>query len=138
MVRTEGSVDLAGLEGLVDRIRPMEAQVAALSQLRTHGQDQILDGSFGSGGAAGSARAIVPVHSVKSSALGTTDPGVDSGLTDAEFVGDLVLGSTAADGGDDGSTASGLPITLLIATSREGCGFQSRLQRTDRGVVAQK
>jgi hypothetical protein len=63
---------------------------------------------------------------------------MNSGLTDAEFVGDLVLGSTASDGGDDGSTANGFPITLLIATSREGCGFQSRLQRTDRDLVAQK
>jgi len=63
---------------------------------------------------------------------------MDSGLTDAEFLGDLVLGSTAPDGGDDGLAASGLPITLLITTSWEGCGFQSRLQRTDREVVAQK
>jgi hypothetical protein len=70
--------------------------------------------------------------------LGTADPGVNSGLTDAEFVGDLVLRSTAPDGGDDGSTASGFPITLLMATSGEGCGFQSRLHRTDREVVAQK
>jgi hypothetical protein len=62
---------------------------------------------------------------------------MNRGLTDAEFVGDLVLRSTAADGGDDGSTASGLPLTLLIATSREGYGFQSRLHRTDRDVVAQ-
>jgi hypothetical protein len=69
----------------------MEAQVADLPQLRSHGQDQFLDGGLGSSGPVGSARAIVPVHSVKSSALGTTDPGVDSGLTDAEFVGDLVL-----------------------------------------------
>jgi hypothetical protein len=79
----------------------------------------------------------VPVHPVKALALSTADPGLNGGLTDAEFVGDLVLGSTAADGGDDGSTASGLPVTLLIATSGEGCGFQSRLQRTDRDVVAQ-
>jgi hypothetical protein len=63
---------------------------------------------------------------------------MNSGLTDTEFVGDLVLRSTAPDGGDDGSTASGFPITLLMATSGEGCGFQSRLQRTDRDVVAQK
>jgi hypothetical protein len=63
---------------------------------------------------------------------------MDRGLTDAEFVGDLVLRSTAPDGGNEGPTASGFPITLLIATSREGCGFQSRLQRTDREVVAQE
>jgi hypothetical protein len=63
---------------------------------------------------------------------------MNSGLTDAEFVGDLVLRSTAPDGGDDGSTASGIPITLLMTTSREECGFQSKLHRTDRDVVAQK
>jgi hypothetical protein len=116
----------------------MEAQVAALTQLLTHGQDQILDGGFGSSGCEWSAGAIVPVHSVKALALGPTDPRMDSGLTDTEFVGDRVLRSTAPDGGDDGSPADGVPITLLIATSRERCGFQSRLHRTDRDVVAQK
>jgi hypothetical protein len=80
----------------------------------------------------------VPVHSVESLALGTTDPRMNSGLTDAEFVGDLVLRSTAPDGGDDGAPASGFPITLLMTTSREGCGFQPSLHRTDREVVAQK
>jgi hypothetical protein len=79
----------------------------------------------------------VPVHSVEALALGTTDPRLNGGLTDAEFVGDLVLRSTAADGGNDGSTASGFPITLFITTSREGRGFQSSLHRTDRDVVAQ-
>jgi hypothetical protein len=62
---------------------------------------------------------------------------MDGGLTIAEFVGDLVLRSTAPDGGNDGPTASGFPITLLMTTSREGSGFQSRLHRTDRDVVAQ-
>ena len=80
----------------------------------------------------------MPVHSVEALALGTTDPRMDGGLTDAEFVGDLALRSTAADGGNDGSTASGFPITLLMTTSREECGFQSKLHRTDRDVVAQK
>jgi hypothetical protein len=63
---------------------------------------------------------------------------MDRGLTDAEFVGDVVLRSTAPNGGNDGSASSGFPITLLTATSREGCGFQSRLPWTDREVVAQK
>jgi hypothetical protein len=61
-----------------------------------------------------------------------------SGLTDAELAGYLALRSTAPDGGDDGPTASGFPITLFMTTSSEGCGFQSRLHRTDRDVVAQK
>jgi hypothetical protein len=116
----------------------MEAQVAALSQLRSHGQDPILDGGLGSSGGVWSAGTIVPVHSVESLALGPTDPRMNSGLTDAEFEGDLVLRSTAPDGGDDGSTTSGFPIPLLMTTSREGCGFQTRLHLTDRDVVAQK
>ena len=65
----------------------------------------------------------MPVHSVESLALGVVDPVMDGGLADVEFVGDLVLRSTASDGGDDGSTTSGFPITLLMATSGEGCGF---------------
>jgi hypothetical protein len=80
----------------------------------------------------------VPVHSVEALALGTTDPRLNGGLADAELVGDLVLRSTAPDGGNDGSTARGFPITLFMTTSREGRGFQSRLHRTDREVVAQK
>jgi hypothetical protein len=63
---------------------------------------------------------------------------MDSGLTDAELAGDLVLRSAAPDGGDDGSTAGGLPITLLMTTSRGECGFSSRLHPTDRDVVARK
>lgn len=82
-------------------------------------------------------RCVVPVHPVESLALGPTDPRMNSGLTDAEFVGDLVLRLTAPDGGDDDSAASGFPIPLLMATSNEGYGFQSRLRRTDRDVVAE-
>jgi hypothetical protein len=63
---------------------------------------------------------------------------MNRGLTDAEFEGDLMLRSTAPDGGDDGSTTSGFPSPLLMTTSREGRGFQTRLHLTDRDVVAQK
>jgi hypothetical protein len=63
---------------------------------------------------------------------------MNSGLTDAEFVGDLVLRSTAPHGGDEGTTSSGFPIPFLMATSNERHGFQSRLRRTDRDVVAEK
>jgi hypothetical protein len=52
---------------------------------------------------------------------------MDHGLADMEFVGDLVLRSTISDGGDDGSAASGLPITLLMAASGEGCGFSVQI-----------
>jgi hypothetical protein len=79
----------------------------------------------------------VPVHAVEAPALGTTDPRMNGGLTDAEFVGDLVLRSTTPDGSNDGSTACGVPVTLLITTSRVGRGFQSRLHQIDRDVVAQ-
>ena len=48
---------------------------------------------------------------------------MDGRLAHVELLGDLVLGSTASDGGDDGSTASGFPVTLLMATSGRGCGF---------------
>src|SRR5204862_2678114 len=104
--------DVAGLEGLVDRLGPLEAQVAAPPQLLSHGQDQVLDGGFGAGGGPWRAGAVVPVHSVEALALGPADPRMNGGLTDTEFEGDLVLRPTASDGGDDGSAASGYPITL--------------------------
>jgi hypothetical protein len=62
---------------------------------------------------------------------------MNCGLTDAELVGDLVLRSTAAHGGDEGTTSGSFPIPLLMMTSSEGYGFPSRLRRTDRDVVAQ-
>jgi hypothetical protein len=52
---------------------------------------------------------------------------MNGGLTDAEFVGDLVLRSTAPDGGDDGSTASGFALTLLMTTSGEGMRFSVQI-----------
>jgi len=69
------------------------------------------------------AGAIVPVHSVEALASGPMDPGMNSRLTGTEIVGDLVLRPAAPDGGDYGSTAGGLPITLLMTTSRGECGF---------------
>ena len=80
----------------------------------------------------------MPVHSIEPLASGVLDPMMNHRLADMEFVGDLVLRSTTSDGGDDGSAARGFPITLLMVTSGEGRGFQSRLHRTDRDVVAQK
>ena len=69
---------------------------------------------------------------------------MDGGLTDAEFVGDLVLRSTAPDGGDDGSTASGFPITLFMTTSGRDAVFSPDYtgligmwwHKSDRDVVA--
>jgi hypothetical protein len=47
-----------------------------------------------------------------------------------EFVGDLVLGATASDRGDDRAATKGLPVILrLMATSGERCGFS--VQDTD-------
>jgi hypothetical protein len=41
-----------------------------------------------------------------------------------ELLGDLVLGATAADGGDDRSATQRLLVLLrLMATSKERCGF---------------
>jgi hypothetical protein len=69
----------------------------------------------------------VPVHSIEPLASGVLDPMMDHGLAHMEFVGDLVLRSTISDGGDDGSAASGLPITLLMAASGEGCSFSVQI-----------
>jgi hypothetical protein len=49
------------------------------------------------------------------------------GLNDIEFVNDLVLRATASDGGNDGSSASGFPFTLLMAASRKGRGISVRI-----------
>jgi len=119
--------DLAALEGLVNGICPVEPQVTGLLQLVPHGQDQILDGGFGPCCRLGSAGAIVPVHSIEPLAAGVLDPMMDHGLADMEFVGDRVLRSTISDGGDDGSAARGLPITLLMAASGERCGFSVQI-----------
>jgi hypothetical protein len=105
----------------------MESQVADLLQLASHGQDQILDGGIGPSGFPWGAGAIVPVHSVESPALGMADPMMNSGLTDIEIVSNLVLRATASDGGDDGSSASDFPITLLMAASKEGRGFSVQI-----------
>jgi hypothetical protein len=41
-----------------------------------------------------------------------------------KLLGDLVLGATAADGGDDRSATKRLLVLLrLMTTSGEGCGF---------------
>jgi hypothetical protein len=50
----------------------------------------------------------------------------NGGLADIEIVSDLVLRSTASDGGDDSSSSSGFPLTLLMAASRKG-GFSAQI-----------
>jgi hypothetical protein len=57
------------------------------------------------------------------------DPMMNGGLADIKFVGDLVLRANASDGSDNGSSASGFPITLLMASSREGYGFSVQFIR---------
>ena len=90
-------------------------------------------------------RAVVPVHSVKSLSLSVVDPMVDCGLADVEFLSDPMLRLTASDGGDDRSTANGLPVTLwFMTTSQEKSVFSSdypevigiRWHKTDRDQVA--
>jgi hypothetical protein len=107
----------------------MKAQVVDLLQLASHGQDQILDGGIGPSRFSWSAGSIVPVHSIEPLALGMVDPMMNGGLADIEFVGDLVLRTPASDGSDDGSSASGFPITLLMAASRERYGFSVQITR---------
>jgi hypothetical protein len=69
-------------------------------------------------------RAIVPVHSVEPLPVSVVDPVMDGRLAHVEFVGDLVLGATASDRGDDRAATKGLPVFLrLMATSGERCGF---------------
>jgi hypothetical protein len=67
----------------------------------------------------------VPVDSVESLALGPTDPRMNSGLTDIEFVNDLVMRATASDSGNDGSSASGFPFTLAHGGLQEGMRYFS-------------
>ena len=66
----------------------------------------------------------MPVHSVEPLALSVLDPVMDGRLAHVELVGDLVLGATATDGGDDRLATRRLPVLLrLMATSGERCGF---------------
>jgi hypothetical protein len=66
---------------------------------------------------------VVPVDPVESLPLRTLDPVLDHGLTDVELTGGIVLGLPPPDGGDDGPTTSGFPVSLLMMTSGRGCGF---------------
>ena len=116
-------VDLAALAGLVDGLRPMEPQVADLLQLGPNGQDQILDDGLGPVRSLGSVRTVVPVHPIESLPLSMLDPVMNRGLTDMELTGGSVLGLPTSDGGDDGPTTSGIPVSLLMRTSGKGCGF---------------
>ena len=69
-------------------------------------------------------RAIVPIDSVEPLPLGVVDPVMDSRLAHVELLGDLVLGATAADGGDDRAATQRHPVLLrLMTTSGERCGF---------------
>jgi hypothetical protein len=81
-------------------------------------------------------RAIVPVHSVEALPVRVVDPVMDGRLAHVELLGDLVLGATAADGGDDRLATQRLPVLLrLIATSGERCGFsvQDTAERSGSG-----
>ena len=114
--RGEG-FDLAGLEGFKDGLRPMEPEIAGLLQLAPHGQDLILEGDFGPCGRRRDAGTIVPIDRPP---LG---PPRTRTAAHVELLGDLVLRPATSNGGDEGSAASGLRITLLMATSGKGCGF---------------
>jgi hypothetical protein len=61
---------------------------------------------------------------------------MDGRLAHVELLGDLVLGATAADGGDDRLATQRLPVLLrLMATSGERCGFsvQGTAERSGSG-----
>jgi hypothetical protein len=49
---------------------------------------------------------------------------MDGRLAHVELLGDLVLGATATDGGDDRAATQRLPVLLrLMTTSGERCGL---------------
>src|SRR5512135_3723714 len=127
--------DLAVLEGLVDDLRPVEPQVTDPLQLRSYSQDQILDGGISPRGCSWGVRAIVPVPSVEPLPVSVVDPVMDGRLAHVELLGDLVLGATASDSGDDRLPTKRLPVILrLMATSGEG-GFsvQETAERSGSG-----
>jgi hypothetical protein len=65
-------------------------------------------------------RAIVPVHSVEALPVSVVDPVMDGRLADVELQGNLVLGATASNSGDDRLPTASLPVILrLMATSGE-------------------
>jgi hypothetical protein len=101
----------------------MEPQIADLFQLGPNGQDQVLDDGLGPVRGLGGVRTVLPVHPIESLPLSILDPVLDRGLTDAELAGGGVLGLPPSDGGDDGPTTSGIPVSLLMMTSGSGCGF---------------
>jgi hypothetical protein len=51
------------------------------------------------------------------------DPVMDGRLADVELPGYLVLGSTAADGGDDRSPTTGFPVIFWLMATSEDEGF---------------
>ena len=118
-------------------VRPVEPQVTVPPQLRSHRQDQILDGGLGPRGCPCGVRTIVPVHPVEPSPLSVVDPVVDGRLAHVELLGDLVLGATASDSGDDRLPTTSPPVILrLMATSGEKV-FPFRIPPSDRDQVAQ-
>jgi hypothetical protein len=74
-------------------------------------------------GSPGGVGTVVPVDPVESLPLSL----LDHGLTDVELTGGIVLGLAPSDGGDDGPTTSGIPVSLLMMTSRRGCGFSVQI-----------
>ena len=119
----------------MDDLRPVEPQVTDPLQLRSYSQDQILDGGISPRGCPCGVRAIVPVHSVEPLPVSVVDPVMDGRLAHVELLGDLVLGATASDRGDDRLPTKSLPVILrLMATSGEsGFSAQDTAERSGSG-----
>ena len=111
----------------MDRLGPVESQVAGMLQFPPHGQDLGLDDGLSPVGSLGGVGTVVPVDPVESLPLSLLDPVMDRGLTDVELTGSIVLGLSPSDGGDDGPTTSGFPVSLLMMTSGRGCGFSVQI-----------
>jgi hypothetical protein len=117
------------LQGLVDGLGPGGPQVAGLGQFTADAQHEILDRTGGAVRRPPGVRAVRPIHSVESLPQSPVNPVLNSRQTDAELAGDGVLRVAATNGRDHRPTTLSLAVTLPMAASGTGPGFQSSLRR---------
>src|SRR5512135_394302 len=120
-------LNLAGREDLMDRLRPMESQVAGLLQFAAHGQDLLLDGGFSAVRVTRTPRAILPSDAIQPLALGPLDPVMNGVRAHAELAGHCAERVTASHGRDHGPTAGRLTVSLVMVHLSRGRGFPPSL-----------
>jgi hypothetical protein len=120
-------LNLAGREDLMDRLRPMEAQVTGLLQFAAHGQDLLLDGGFSAVRMTRTPRVILPIDAIQPLALGPQDPVMNGVRAHAELAGHCAERATATHGRDHGPTAGRLTVSLVMVHLSRGRGFPSSL-----------